>query len=64
MALPQVQPVGCADWWSFVLIVGVPCLLCSLVVPYLSYRPSPEVCDEMAVSMGCREFGDSIVVLW
>ena len=25
--------LSCADWWSFGLIVGVPCLLCSLAVP-------------------------------
>ena len=31
--LPGAWSVSCADWRSFVLIVGVPCLLCSLMVP-------------------------------
>ena len=31
--VPSAGSVSCADWRSFVLIVGVPCLLCSLAVP-------------------------------
>ena len=31
--VPGAWSVSCADWQSFVLIVGVPCLMCSLAVP-------------------------------
>ena len=30
--VPGAWSVSCADWWSFVLVVGVPCLLCFLAV--------------------------------
>ena len=31
--MPGSWYVSCADWRSFVLTVGVPCLLCSLALP-------------------------------
>ena len=31
--VPGAGSVSCADWRSFVLIVRVPCLLCSWAVP-------------------------------
>ena len=31
--VPGAWSVSCADWRSFMLVAGVPCLLCSLAVP-------------------------------
>ena len=42
--VPGAWSMSCADWRSFVLIVGVPCLLCFLAVPgvwgFLRVTPS------------------------
>ena len=68
-ALPMVLgawSVTCAYWRSFVLIVGVPCLFCSLAVPgvwsFLRVTQVPRLSLRKQVQ-SCRAAGPSHVHL-